>query len=492
MDGVATSLPVRHAELLRFVARSGLMALIFFLNSGFVILASRYSAGVAAIWSANAILVFALMIAPRRDHLAYGTGAFVASLAVNFWAHYGAMTALSYSIANILEAALVAWAMSGRSERRRPFIAPENLVRFGVAALTVPLISAAVAAAPSQAHIWHEWVSWYLSDTLGLLFVVPSLQVIRTTLSERNPKRLAASRIAEFAAIFALVAAAALGIFLQSVLPLLFAIALPLLVAVFRCGAIGGVIATGIVAIISITATVFGFGPIAIWSTDAVYQTFLLQAFLVCQLLISLPVAAVLADVHDKAAKLIEQERDMRRLAEGARRAAEVSARKSALMIATDELTGLASRRRILRKLDHLVARAVHSGEPLAIALFDVDNFKLINDRFGHGIGDEVLRLIGRITVAKMPCRCAVGRVGGEEFLMILPGQTSAQAGKHAERLRIAIMNGTNLSTKTAATISIGVASLSDGKSLETLMQAADAALYAAKAAGRNRIRQAA
>jgi diguanylate cyclase len=492
MYGVTITLPDGLPHLLRFAVRSGLMALIFCLNSALVILASRYSAGVAAIWSANAILVFALMIAPRRDHPAYYAGAFIASFGVNLWAHFGAMTALCYSMANILEAALVVWAMSARGAEQRSFIAPDKLVRFGAAALAAPLLSAAIAVAPSTGHIWHEFVSWYLSDMLGLLFVVPSLHVIRATVSGRASLTWKASTIAECAAIFALVTAAALGVFLQTALPLLFVIALPLLVAVFRCGAIGGVIATGLVAIISITATVFGHGPIAMWSADAVHHIYLLQAFLVCQLLISLPVAAVLADAEDKAGKLVDQERDMRCLAEEARRTAEVSARKSALMIATDELTGLASRRRILQKLDHLAARSLQRGEPLTVALFDVDNFKRINDRFGHAVGDDVLWLIGHIARREMSRGFMVGRVGGEEFLMILPGQTAAQASKHADRLRVAIMEGTAPGTNTAATVSIGVASFTKGKSVAALLQAADSALYAAKAAGRNQMKRAA
>jgi diguanylate cyclase (GGDEF)-like protein len=474
------------------ILRAGMMALIFFVNSAIVIYASEFSDGAAAIWSANAILLFTLIVSPKSDHLAYYVGAFAASIGVNLYAHFSSITAFSFSLANMIEVALAMWMLRRTQNEDEDLIAPHNLAHFGLVALAAPVVSASCAVLGSTGNIAREWVSWYLSDALGLLLVVPSLWVIRHSLLNGKSSRWSWSKFRQCGLMFALVTAAAMAVFLQDTLPILFIIALPLLMAVLRHGAMGAVCSTSLVAVISIAVTLLGHGPIALWDVEPMYQIFLLQGFLACQLVISLPVASILADRDAKALLVVDQERELRKLAEQARRAAETVTRKNALMMAKDDLTGLNSRRRILQRLDHAMGTAIKGNERLSVALFDVDNFKRINDVFGHSGGDEVLRLIGEIVNGQVSRRFPVGRIGGEEFLMLLPGLTADQASRHAEQLRIAIMQGTGPGTDTAATVSIGVATAHKGKSIKTLLGAADAALYEAKAAGRNRMKLAA
>jgi diguanylate cyclase (GGDEF)-like protein len=469
--------------------RAGSIALIFFINSGLVIYAAEFSKGVASIWSANAILLFVMMISPKEHHLSYYAGAFAASVCANLFASYGTLAVLTFSLANMLEVALAMWLLSRTQDKSQDLISPRNLAFFGLTALTVPAISAAFAVAGSINNPHGEWVSWYFSDILGLLLVVPSLWVVRRFLQDRKAMRWSWPKAVESVAMFAIIVTTALLAFTQETVPLLFIIALPQIVAVFRGGAIGAVVSTAVVAIIATTATLLGHGTITMWSTDPVHHIWLLQGFLACQLLISLPIAAVLGDRDAKAAKIVEQERELRSLAEKARRAAEIMARKNAVMIARDELTGVNSRRRILQRLDHEMGVATKSSSPLSVALFDIDNFKQINDRYGHAVGDDVLRMIGRIANANVPHRFPVGRIGGEEFLILFPGLTAAEAGEHAERLRVAIMQGTEPGTITAATISIGIGSTRKGESIKTLLGSADVALYKAKTEGRNRLK---
>lgn len=157
----------------------------------------------------------------------------------------------------------------------------------------------------------------------------------------------------------------------------------------------------------------------------------------------------------------------------------------------TDSLTGMANRRHFLEQCEREMERARRYERPLTVAIFDVDLFKRINDGFGHAVGDEVLRAIAATTAAILRDSDLSGRLGGEEFGLLLPETDLAGALDLAERLRFAVAT-TQVSSggrPLSATISIGVAAMSgDDISVDTLFARADAALYRAKNAGRDRI----
>ena len=154
-----------------------------------------------------------------------------------------------------------------------------------------------------------------------------------------------------------------------------------------------------------------------------------------------------------------------------------------------DELTGLGNRRELAEALERELAHRERYGGDLSVALIDVDHFKLVNDRFGHLAGDEVLRRIGHELTQGRRRVDVVGRFGGEEFLIVLP-QTSlqgAQAALEAVRERVARLDLADVAH--AVTVSCGIATAAPGQlTLESLVGAADRALYAAKAGGRNRV----
>ena len=165
------------------------------------------------------------------------------------------------------------------------------------------------------------------------------------------------------------------------------------------------------------------------------------------------------------------------------------------LSATTDELTGLANRRCFMHALDIEVARARRSGTPLSVAVADIDHFKQVNDRYGHGGGDEVLRALSRIFESIMRTGDMVGRLGGEEFAILMPDTDEIQARIACERLRGAIA-GRRIRLATgeeiAITLSTGIALLVPGEDRDRLVTRADAALYRAKAGGRNQVRLAA
>src|SRR5271166_6443512 len=158
----------------------------------------------------------------------------------------------------------------------------------------------------------------------------------------------------------------------------------------------------------------------------------------------------------------------------------------------TDPKTGLLNATAWQREADAEVARALRTGTPLALLLVDVDHFKRVNDHHGHLIGDEVLRALATGLRQQVRESDVVGRFGGEEFTVLLPGTDDAGAYGIAERLRA---SATRLSVSAAdariqVTVSIGVAVLGQhGHELFELLAAADVALYKAKDAGRDQVR---
>ena len=156
-----------------------------------------------------------------------------------------------------------------------------------------------------------------------------------------------------------------------------------------------------------------------------------------------------------------------------------------------DPLTGLMNRRAFMSHLERTARRRKVGREPLALLVLDLDHFKLINDRFGHDVGDRVLVAFAGVAEASVRATDQLHRMGGEEFCFILPDTRVPDAVAVAERIRQAFAGVTILagSQSVAATVSIGIASTDHvGFDLELLHAAADAAMYEAKARGRDRV----
>jgi len=152
-----------------------------------------------------------------------------------------------------------------------------------------------------------------------------------------------------------------------------------------------------------------------------------------------------------------------------------------------DFLTGAWSRRALFEIAEREMSRSQRSGRDLSLLLIDVDNFKQINDTFGHAAGDQVL--VEVVLRAETVTRGTdyFARVGGEEFAVLLPETSRGAALVVAERLRAVLERKPGLGLP-AYTVSIGVATLHGSESYHDVMRRADAALYAAKATGRNRV----
>ncbi|MGJ4729587.1 sensor domain-containing diguanylate cyclase [Luteimonas sp. SDU101] len=161
----------------------------------------------------------------------------------------------------------------------------------------------------------------------------------------------------------------------------------------------------------------------------------------------------------------------------------------ASLQATIDPVTKTLNRHGIEERLFQAVERARARAEPLSIAFVDVDRFKGINDRHGHSVGDQCLRIVSWRLRNQLRRQDGLGRYGGDEFLVVLPGQDAHSALRIAERMRVSV-NCRPLSmpeTSIRVTLSIGVAELTAGESMASLFERADTALYASKSAGRDR-----
>jgi diguanylate cyclase len=159
----------------------------------------------------------------------------------------------------------------------------------------------------------------------------------------------------------------------------------------------------------------------------------------------------------------------------------------------TDPLTGLGNRKYFDRSYAMAVQAALASGEPLSLLMFDIDHFKSFNDSYGHLTGDQVLRLVSMSLKHTIKGQDITARYGGEEFAVVLPNTALRQALTVADHIRRAVM-AKELKKKSTGeilgrvTISVGVSMLKPDDDTDSLIERADACLYAAKRNGRNRV----
>lgn len=315
-----------------------------------------------------------------------------------------------------------------------------------------------------------------LGDTLGICLVVPLYFGFRAP--EQDASRHAGHLTSLAAFVVSLILCWLAFLHLPQIrymiLPLLFFFAL-------AAGLRGLSIALLTISIASVAATARGYGPFL--ETTAPMSYTALVSFLLCALP---PFHYLQATMHELRAN--------RRLLN-----AKILARTTELEMAnqrlreianTDDLTGICSRRCLMEVGEREVRRAARYGRPLSLLALDIDHFKNVNDTHGHAVGDEVLCGLTAYLGSLLRSNDRLGRMGGEEFDILLPETGDAEALRTAEKLRVAVATQ-NLECSVGTlrvTISIGVATLLPGEALDQLLRRADQALYKAKQAGRNQV----
>ncbi|MGE5893270.1 MAG: GGDEF domain-containing protein, partial [bacterium] len=166
---------------------------------------------------------------------------------------------------------------------------------------------------------------------------------------------------------------------------------------------------------------------------------------------------------------------------------------KMEVLAITDELTGLYNRRHLLARFEEEFRRAKRLNNQLGFIIIDLDHFKKVNDRFGHLAGDEVLKALAASVKESIRSYDILGRLGGEEFLVILPDTGFEETRRFAERLRTRVKHRFDresvLPEKVPVTISLGITVIHpDDESIGDILRRADAGLYRAKTGGRDRV----
>ena len=162
--------------------------------------------------------------------------------------------------------------------------------------------------------------------------------------------------------------------------------------------------------------------------------------------------------------------------------------RRAEYLAKHDALTGLGNRRKLDEIFSVEINRQRRHGGSLCLSIADIDHFKKINDGHGHAVGDEVLVQFGELLCLQMRPTDTAARIGGEEFVVLMPHTKISEALATAERLRTAMVERTFGALEESITVSIGVAELQNGEDRHSLLRRADRALYRAKDAGRNQV----
>ncbi|MCZ4250228.1 GGDEF domain-containing protein [Pseudoalteromonas shioyasakiensis] len=153
-----------------------------------------------------------------------------------------------------------------------------------------------------------------------------------------------------------------------------------------------------------------------------------------------------------------------------------------------DELTGIANRRAILNLKRSVMLQNKLNQQVSSLISIDIDHFKAVNDQYGHDIGDELIISITNTIVQTVRCSDRVGRVGGEEFLIVLENQSLEHAKDIAERIRLSVAEKEHTSLSISATISLGVIEIAPNETSEQAAKRVDLNLYTAKRSGRNSV----
>jgi diguanylate cyclase (GGDEF)-like protein len=461
-------------------AELALTFLVLLLFSWLGIKLSNSSEGVATIWFTNGMLLALVILRPRNLWLQYFAVGLLADTLADVL--YGDRFALAFgvSVANSVEVILSACVLTYifgnpfNLSRRKPLVGFLVIAVIGATAITSAL-GASWTLVFVKAGPWLTlFRTWYLGDILGMSIMAPLVFIL---IRPGFFLVLHHRQLLNTLGLLLVPAVATLFVFTHSQDPLIFLIFPALLLVVFRLGFPGTVLSIGVIAFISISLTVKGYGPLMLVADHRMlHRIVIVQIFLAVALFTSFLVAALLEERKELETSLQQSEARYRLLAN------------------LDSLTGLANRRYFDEALEEQWQRALLNQQPLSLLMIDVDLFKKYNDLFGHINGDTCLRQIADVIADGVPQTLGeASRFGGEEFTVILPNTDSTHAMAVAESLRSAVAairlphTGSPWHIQTVS-VGVAVAVPEPGQSPLSLLNASDSALYCAKLLGRNRV----
>jgi len=443
------------------------------------------------LWMPNGVLLAVLLVYGLRRYGYFAAAIIVAEIAAD-WPTYSLIEAILFACINLAEAT-GAFLLLRRWRFDLAFTTPADLAKFLLAGPILAAFASACAAAAVHSHASDQPLSylqyllvWWFSDGVGLAIVTPLIlglwpgvpRVVERRRLHVYDAAVAAAAIAAISLILLADKAMVGGWPIRPVLLLPFAVYAGARLSPRATAAVAAAVAGLLLFVTGNGRQPYGELPIE--------QTILqVQQFAVITTITSMGLSTLLAQlrantrhleqrVEERTAQLLVANEQLQRLA------------------VTDPLTGVANRRALFEALGREIDRYRRHPRDLAVIMFDIDGFKAVNDRHGHAAGDRVLQHVASLAARAVRSTDTLARYGGEEFAIIAPETDGEQARQVAERIRTAISSGSEVAGEKGpmrVTASFGVAMLeADDAGPESVMGRADAALYAAKAAGRDRV----
>lgn len=457
-------------SLIRCLLLSG----AFFVLTSVGIWLLQWSGGFPVMWPAPAILLALLAAGPRHKIfqalIAYILGG-AAAMILFGWPPENAVM-LAATLLQVAGAIIVLRRLRGNAVDW--FDNLDGLLTFVfVAGVAMPAAAAYPISLVQGTDAFDNgllaWFAWFAGNGLAVLVLTPLAWL---ALSGKIAGEVAAAhrsdRIVLVAALSG-VALTAVLVFSQSTGPFLFLPFFPMVVAAFKIGRVGALLSVVILLAAAIWGLAIGAGPIATMMGDSAWRFQALQLYLATGLLTALPAAvemeyrrATTRELREALEKLSRSERRARRLAH------------------TDALTGLANRRFFLSELEEAVA----GDAPLTLAIMDVNQFKAINDQWGHLVGDQVLKTAGERFRKAVGPDVLVARLGGDEFAVLTTGETRDGPGAIGRRITAALDEPIPAGGRTLqVSSSCGLVHSPSGeeRTCSRLLARADAAMYHAK-----------
>ena len=452
-----------------------LLGVAFFLLTAASVWLMQWSQGIPVIWPGPGILLAYLAARPRTLHwpaiLSCGVGG-VLGMVVFGWPPLPSTAMIAI---NLFDEIVAFWLLKRlRHGRIDWFDSLDGLLCFvlvaGVVSPALLSYPVAVLSGPVPNVSFEAiWFAWFFGDSLGSLIVTPVAWLLLSGQLAREMAAKTTKDLVVLGSALLAVALSAAAVFGQSIGPFLFVPFFPILISAFKAERLGAVLSLLVLSAIGIAATVSGLGPIARMMGHSAWSFQVLQFYLATALMSALPAAV---DLQQRKIVAEELRSVVRRLTRSERKAHDLAN--------TDALTGLANRRAFMVALD----RAVASNEPVTLAIMDVNNFKQINDYWGHMVGDQVLKLAGDGFREAIDDRALIARLGGDEFAVLLRQDKAADAEDLGRCITAAMGEPILIGRKEFhLTVACGLVHSANGepRSSSRLLARADAAMYHAK-----------
>ena len=458
--------------------------------------------GIAIAWFPNGFFLSLFLLYPYKEWKCFALIIFPAEIIADV-PSFSVLQAFQFACVNLAETLASAWLLRKIAGDQDSFQHARYVLLFIVFALAlIPSISAIFGALiyhtqiESQTDFIAFWRIWFFGDSLGTLLLAPLLVSWLDT-SRKFP--LSRHYMAETLITNSAVLFLTFSIFSQpfnpSILPTTPMIFILLsLWIVYRQGLRLSMLLGFCIGLIGVYYTVGHKGPFSVFS--AVENTLYLQEFLAALMTSVLFFGVLLRQVNNKNQELLESNKALQVLTEELEK--RVDEKTQALQKVNDKLqelaikdalTGIYNRYYLQQFLNHEIPEALRHHYPLSIILFDIDFFKKINDTYGHQVGDMVLVSIAEAISTRLRKEDIFARIGGEEFVVVLPhiALESAITLAHDIKSLIASLRVETKKHEVSCTISAGVSMLSeDLNTFDSLYEDADKKLYLAKSSGRN------